>query len=96
VRGGPLTYRRFVSESRNHKTGTVTPTFSNSLIQLALLGVEGSVESGQISVRIPYSALPEFPPDRRSRMVFRGFDWLIQSYRLDQARTQVTFELVRP
>jgi hypothetical protein len=96
IRGGPLTYRKFVSESRNHKLGTVTPTYTNSLIQLALIGVEGSVESSQITFRIPYSAMPEYPPDLRSRIVFRGFDWLIRSYKVDTARTQVTINCVRP
>jgi hypothetical protein len=96
VRGGPLTYRKFVSESRNHKTGSITPTFTNSLIALTLCSVTGSAESATITVRVPYSSLPEYPPSKQSRLVYRGIDWLIQRYTADQSLSVVDLECVRP
>lgn len=96
VRGGPLTYRRFTSETRNMKTGAVTPAFSNSLIALTLVGATGSIESGTMTFRIRVSDLPEFPPNRQSRIIFRGYDWLIQEYRTDQTQKVCDLMCVRP
>lgn len=96
LRGGPLTYRRFVSETRDLKSGAVTPTFSNSIIALTLVSATGSIESGTMSFRIRVSDMPEFPPDRRSRITFRGYDWLVQEYKTDQAQKVVDLMCVRP
>ena len=95
-RGGPLVYRRFVSETRDLKLGTVTPVYNNVLIALTLISATGSVESGTMTFRIRVSDMPEFPPDRRSRITYRGHDWLIQEYMTDQAQKVVDLKCVRP
>lgn len=86
ARGKTITYRRFLSQTTNTKTGAVTPSFSNSGIDKVLVTAVGSGETAQMKFRIRTVDLPEEPPDKRSRIIYKGEEWIILDYKTDQSR----------
>lgn len=87
LRGDPVVYRRFVSESRDLKLGQLSPTFSSSTVEGVLVSGTVGGETAAVRFRFLTDRLPEAPPDKRSRILYQDHDFIILRYETDQTRT---------
>lgn len=83
IRGRTVVYRQ-CSSSTDYQTGIITRTYADTTMT-ALTSQKRSGDSEECTFRVLLADLPTTPPSKTDRIQFRGVDWVITDYEIDQS-----------
>lgn len=83
-RGKMTTYREFVSETTNLKTGSTVPVFRDKPVRALVSGMERVEDGVQRTFRFLSAQLPEFPPSMRSVVLYDGRTYRVVGWKTSQ------------
>lgn len=95
-RGKRTTYREFVSETTNFKTGSTVPVFRDKPVNGLVGGMERVQDGVKRCFRFLSAQLPEFPPSMKSAILYGGRTYRIVAWKTSQHEDVVDIDGVTP